>query len=126
MFGLNRKALARGDVSLRDAGWKLANVGVHIRLTNEVSVLMGTLLEDANISDEEAGARLQNCIDLQEGIDACLVKNLAPFSFQVPDKGQIRVGALLALRCRNSVLISGTFDFPKAQADIQAAMCAKR
>jgi hypothetical protein len=126
MFGLNRKALARGEVSLRDAGWKLSSVGVHVRLTSEVSELMGTLLEDANISDDEAAARLQNCIDLQEGIDACLVKNLAPFSFQVPDKGQIRVGALLALRCRNSVLMSGTFDFPKAQADIRAAMCAKR
>jgi hypothetical protein len=126
MFGLKRKALASGEVSLRDAGWKLASVGVHIRLTNEVSELMGTLLDDARITDEEAGVRLQNCIDLQEGIDSCLMKNLAPFSFQVPDKGQIRVGALLALRCRNSVLVSGTFDFPKAQEDLRAAMCAKR
>jgi hypothetical protein len=126
MFGLKLKAFEKGEPDFGKAGWKLASAGVHIRLTNEISALMGTLLDNAGIDDDEAAKRLQNCIDCQEGVDAVLVKDLAPLSLKIADGGQIRAGAWIAHNARNSVLISGRFDFEAAQEALKTAMCAKR
>ena len=124
MFGLKLKPKA--EVNLKEAGYRLASAGIRIRLTNELSAMMGALLEDATITDQEAQMRLQNCMDLQEGVDAVLDRELAPFSFSVPDKGQIRAGALIAHGARNQVMLTGAFDFDAAKSALHAAMARPR
>jgi hypothetical protein len=130
MFGLKLSFLdpkpANELAAGKAAGWKLASAGVHIRLSNEISELMGTLLDNKEITDVQAAQRLQNCIDMQEAVDAVLIRNIAPFSPQILTTGQHRTGALIAHGARNHVLMSGTFDFPAAQAALRTAMCKPR